>query len=54
MEHSAFHQSLHKWINNNPNKPLLHFDIHGRIDYLDKAQVDVGVSSINEWFPEHD
>jgi hypothetical protein len=45
---------LHRWLQNNKNKPLLHFDIHGRIDYIDASIVDVGVKSIEEFFPVKD
>ncbi len=29
---SPFHQCLHKWIEINGNKPLMHLDIHGKKD----------------------
>jgi len=41
---SPFHRMLHAWILNNPGVPLLHVDIHGKMDRKDSYELDLGVS----------
>lgn len=40
---SPFHRMLHAWILNNPGKPLLHVNIHGKTDRKDGYELDLGV-----------
>ncbi len=32
FEKNPFHQSLHHWATINKNKPLLHVDVHGKMN----------------------
>jgi hypothetical protein len=44
---NPFHQSLHKWANINPERPLFHVDIHGKCDRENNCEVDVGICSMD-------
>ena len=35
---------LHAWILANPGQPLLHVDIHGKMDRKDSYELDLGVA----------
>lgn len=41
---SPFHRMLHAWILANPGQPLLHVDIHGKMDRKDSYELDLGVA----------
>jgi len=43
---SPFHQSLHYWTNRNIEKPLLHIDVHGKLDLKNNCEIEVGIESM--------
>jgi len=52
FKHSAFHRSLHLFMQRNEGLPLLHLDIHGKQDTATKgrkAEIEVGAVSLHEW-----
>ena len=40
---SPFHRMLHAWALKHPGIPLLHIDIHGKMDRKDSYELDLGV-----------
>lgn len=46
LSDSQFHQSLHKWALKNENIPILHVDIHGKLNRENNCEVDVGIRSM--------
>jgi len=52
FEKSAFHWSLHAWARANPDKPLLHIDIHGKCDNAKNAkyEIDLGAQPLQSYF----
>ena len=52
--HSAFHRSLHLFMQKNQGKPLLHFDLHGSLDRYYTADVEIGVDSVESLWPYQD
>ena len=45
---SPFHQALHYWAIMNKELPLLHVDIHGKMDRENNCEIDVGIMSIEQ------
>ena len=43
---SPFHRMLHAWALENHGKPLMHIDIHGKMDRKDTYELDLGVESL--------
>ncbi len=43
---SPFHQSLHHWVLKSQGRPLLHVDIHGKLDRQNDCNIDVGIRSM--------
>lgn len=43
---SPFHQSLHHWALKSQGRPLLHVDIHGKLDRQNDCNIDVGIRSM--------
>ena len=54
FEHSVFHQSLHKFIENNRGRPLFHLDFHGKKDRKTNSDIDLGTKALLEFFHEED
>lgn len=51
---SQFHRVLHAWQLQNPDTPLLHVDIHGKMDRKDSYELDLGVQCIyKHWVIKH-
>jgi hypothetical protein len=44
---SPFHRMLHAWALGNQEVPLMHIDIHGKMDRKDTYELDLGVESLN-------
>ena len=43
---SPFHQVLHRFQMENTDKPLLHVDIHGKMDRSKDYELDLGVACL--------
>ena len=50
VQDSPFHRVLHAWAIQNTGKPLLHIDIHGKLDRKDNYELDLGVQSVYRHF----
>ncbi len=50
LSHSPFHRMLHAWALANHEKPLVHIDIHGKMDRKDTYELDLGVKSLEIHF----
>ena len=46
VSESPFHRMLHAWALGNQGKPLMHIDIHGKMDRKDTYELDLGVESL--------
>ncbi len=46
IHESPFHQVLHKFIDMNQGLPLMHVDIHGKMDRKDSYELDLGVACL--------
>lgn len=44
--HHPFHQSLHNWASKNEGRPILHVDIHGKMNRKNNCEIDVGIRSM--------
>ena len=44
VSESPFHRMLHAWASANAGTPLMHVDIHGKMDRKDSYELDLGVS----------
>lgn len=42
VSESPFHKVLHAWASANAGRPLLHVDIHGKMDRKDNYELDLG------------
>ena len=49
---SNFHQILHAWALKHEGKPILHIDIHGKLNRSKDCEIDVGIQSIHQHWPE--
>jgi hypothetical protein len=43
---SPFHQSLHFWALKHSKVPILHVDVHGKLNRKNNCEVDVGIRSM--------
>lgn len=43
---SPFHQSLHFWALKHQKAPILHVDVHGKLNRENNCEVDVGIRSM--------
>jgi hypothetical protein len=50
---SPFHRMLHAWALGNQGKPLMHIDIHGKMDRKDTYELDLGVQPFYKHFSPH-
>ena len=50
--HSQFHLSLHAWALKNEGFPLMHVDVHGKLNRKTNCEVDVGIASLHYHWPE--
>jgi len=50
---SPFHRMVHAWALGNAAKPLMHIDIHGKMDRKDTYELDLGVKSLHKHFGHH-
>lgn len=41
---SAFHCALHRFVSTFPDQPLLHVDLHGKVDRKDNLEIDLGIA----------
>lgn len=46
LDQSQFHLSLHAWAQKHKEKPILHVDVHGKLNREHNCHVDVGIKSI--------
>lgn len=46
FEKNPFHRSLHYWALKNQGKPILHVDIHGKMNRKNNCEIDVGMVSL--------
>jgi hypothetical protein len=46
VSESPFHRLLHAWASANPGLPLMHIDIHGKMDRKDSYELDLGGSCL--------
>ncbi len=53
MHQSPFHRVLHAWALQNEGIPLLHVDIHGKMDRKDSYELDLGVQPLYRHFAPH-
>lgn len=49
---SQFHLCLHAWALRNEGLPILHVDVHGKLNRKDDCEVDVGRESLNHHWKE--
>jgi hypothetical protein len=51
FELSPFHHCLHNWATKGLGKPLLHVDIHGKMDRKNDCEIDVGIMAMEvHWY----
>ena len=48
---SPFHQCLHHWAASNPELPLLHIDLHGKLNQPKDCFIDIGTTSMQVVWP---
>jgi len=46
FELSPFHNCLHNWASKGLGKPLMHVDIHGKMDRQHNCEIEVGIMSM--------
>jgi hypothetical protein len=43
---SHFHQSLHAWGLKHEKTPILHVDVHGKLNCKNSCEIDIGIKSM--------
>ena len=49
---SSFHCALHRFVSEFPDQPLLHVDLHGKVDRKDNLEIDLGIAPMEEEWDE--
>lgn len=52
MAKSPFHQALHHWASHfkDRNVPLLHIDLHGKLDRKGNLHMDIGTAALKNFW----
>jgi len=52
METSPFHQAIHRFIEEHKDSkvPLLHIDIHGKMDRRSDLNMDIGTTALRNYW----
>ena len=50
LAQSPFHRVLHAWSAANIGTPLMHIDIHGKMDRKDNYELDLGIQCLWKHF----